>query len=192
MSQVAVHREGRALLGDMDENLDQPCFLEATPIAQVDVLLTPLRGDDADTMVTVLQDRELYVFTGGEPPSIDELRRTYARQEDGISPDGSQLWLNWIVRVSGEPAGYVQATVVTQGDHTVAELAWVIGLRWQGRGLAARSARLMRTWLQDHGVSHFTAAIHPDHAASAAIAARLGLRSSGLRTDDGEIIWRTP
>ncbi|OLT54291.1 hypothetical protein BJF89_17105 [Corynebacterium sp. CNJ-954] len=152
----------------------------------------PLRGDDADAMLTVLQDRELYVFTGGEPPSIDELRRTYAGQVDGVSPDGSQLWLNWIVRVSGEPAGYVQATVVPQDDPRVAELAWVIGVRFQGRGLATRSAQLMCTWLKDHGVSHFTASIHPDHVASAAIAARLGLRSSGLTTDEGETIWWTP
>ncbi|AHW65667.1 GCN5-related N-acetyltransferase (GNAT) domain containing protein (plasmid) [Corynebacterium glyciniphilum AJ 3170] len=99
--------------------------------------------------------------------------------------------MNWIVRVSGEPAGYVQATVVSQDNQTVAELAWVIGVRFQGRGLATRSAQLMCTWLQDHGVSHFRALIHPDHAASAAIAARLGLRRSGLTTDDGEIIWRT-
>jgi RimJ/RimL family protein N-acetyltransferase len=192
MSHVAGHCYGPALLGDMGENPDQQCSLKATPITQGDVLLTPVRGDDADTMLTVLQDRELYVFTGGEPPSIDELRRTYARRADGVSPDGAQLWLNWIVRVSGEPAGYVQATVVSQDDQMVAELAWVIGVRFQGRGLATRSAQLMCTWLRDHGVSHSTASIHPDHAASAAIATRLGLRRSGLITDDGESIWRTP
>jgi RimJ/RimL family protein N-acetyltransferase len=176
----------------MGENPDQQCSLRATPIAQGDVLLTPLRGEDADMMLTVLQDRELYVFTGGEPPSIGELRRTYTRQAEGVSPDGAQLWLNWIVHVSGRPAGYVQATVVPQDDQTVAELAWVIGVRFQGRGLATRSAQMMCTWLQHHGVSHFTASIHPDHVASAAIATRLGLCRSDLTTEEGENIWRTP
>lgn len=176
----------------MDVTSNQQLVLDAEQIASEDLLLTPLRDDDADAMLVVLQDRELYIFTGGEPPSIDDLRRRYARQAVGTSPDGSQLWLNWIVRVSGEPAGYVQATVAPRDDQAVAELAWVIGVRWQGRGLAIRSARLVRTWLEDHGIDHFTASIHPDHAASNAVAARLGLRQSDLTADDGEIIWQMP
>lgn len=164
----------------------------AEPIESDDLILTPLQVDDADAMVAVLQDRELYVFTGDEPPTVEELRERYARQVRGGSPDGSQCWLNWIVRVSGVPAGYVQATVPLEEGRAVAELAWVIGIRWQGQGLATRSARMVHTWLQDRGVDQFSASINPEHAASAGVATRLGMRRSESITDEGERIWQLP
>lgn len=168
-------------------------MLVAGPIVSPDLVLTPLRAEDADAMLPVLQDRDLYSFTGGEPPSLDALRQRYARQAGGVSPDGSQLWLNWIVRVFEVPAGYVQATIAPRRGRAVAELAWVIGTRWQGQGLATRSALMMQTWLRERGVDRFTASIHPQHAASAAVAARLGLRASGEETtDEGESVWRSP
>ncbi|MGO3886935.1 MAG: GNAT family N-acetyltransferase [Mycetocola sp.] len=161
-------------------------------ITRDDLTLTPLQQDDAAEMVNVLHDRDLYAYTGGEPPSLDELNRRYARQIGGVSPDGTQRWLNWIVRFGAEPVGYVQATVTPGEEHAVAELAWVIGTRWQGRGIATRSALMMQAWLRERGISHWAASIHPDHAASAAVAARLGLRPSGSLNDDGEQLWRWP
>lgn len=176
----------------MGKTSHQAPNLIAKPIERDGLLLSPLQRDDADAMSFVLQDQELYVSIGGEPPSIDELRRKYERQAIGASPDGSQLWLNWIIRVGGDPGGYVQATVVPQAGKMVAEIAWVIGVRWQGRGLATQSARLMRDWLKDNGVGRFTASIHPHHAPSGAVATRLGMRQTNLTSGDGEIIWEMP
>ncbi|MDR6200783.1 RimJ/RimL family protein N-acetyltransferase [Microbacterium sp. SORGH_AS428] len=171
---------------------DEQLVMVAESITSGDLILTPLQAVDADAMFVVLQDRELYSFTGGEPATIDALRARYARQAGGVSPDGSQLWLNWIIRMSDEPVGYVQATVAPRQGRVVAELAWVIGTQWQGRGLATRSALMMQTWLRDRGVDRFTASIHPQHAASASVAVWLGLQPSGESTDEGECIWRLP
>ena len=49
-------------------------------------------------MVGVLGDQRLYAFTGGQPPTLDELRARYRRLAVGRSADGSEEWHNWIVR----------------------------------------------------------------------------------------------
>ncbi|MGC5617184.1 GNAT family N-acetyltransferase [Georgenia sp. Z1491] len=153
-----------------------------------DVRLRPLAVEDAEVMATVLSHPDLYRFTGGEPPTAADLLRRYTAQVRGGPADGSEEWLNRIVLVGPgvEPAGYVQATITDDG--ATAEIAWVIGWAWQGRGYARRAAELLRDELVLRGVRTLIAHVHPDHRASARIAERLGL----VRTDvavDGEIRW---
>ncbi|MGO1393384.1 GNAT family N-acetyltransferase [Agrococcus casei] len=148
--------------------------------------LTPLRVEDAVDMVDVLFSPALYEYTGGEPPALDALRRQYAAQAEGGPADGSEQWLNWIVRQQGEPIGYVQATLSDGSDD--AEIAWVIGLPWQGRGLAKAAAALLVRELASRGVQGIRAHIHPRHEASKRIAASLGMHSTDTIVD-GEIRW---
>ncbi|MEU4571651.1 MULTISPECIES: GNAT family N-acetyltransferase [Nonomuraea] len=148
------------------------------------VTLVPLTVADADEMVGVLAG-DLYAFTGGTAPTLDELRTRYARQVTGGPP--GQQWHNWIIRVAGEAVGYVQATITHEGRR--AEIAWVVGERQQGHGYATEAARALVAWLDEHGVTTVEAHIHPDHAASAAVARRAGLTPTG-RFDDGERLWR--
>jgi RimJ/RimL family protein N-acetyltransferase len=138
-------------------------------------------------MVGVLSGAALYEFTGGAPPGLDELRARYAGQAAG-SPDGHAEWRNWILRrePGGKAIGYVQATITDGGLR--AEVAWVIGLDWQGQGYATEAALALVGWLDSRGVGVIRARIHPDHAASAAVARRAGLRPSGV-IEDGERLW---
>jgi RimJ/RimL family protein N-acetyltransferase len=151
--------------------------------------LVPLTVADAAEMAGVLSAPELYGFTGGAPPTEGELRDRYARQAAGRSADGRQEWRNWIIRERPGRAGvgYVQATITEAGTH--AEIAWVVGLPWQGRGYASEAARALVGWLDRHGVRAITACIHPDHAASAAVASRAGLSPTPL-IRDGERLWQ--
>lgn len=67
-------------------------------------------------------------------------------------------------------------------------MAWMVGVPFQGRGYAGEAAEAMAEWLASCCVGVMKARIHPDHAASAAIAQRLGM----TRTDevvDGEQCW---
>ena len=148
------------------------------------VELTPLTVDHAAAMVAVLADPSLYEFTGGTPPTLEELTARYARQAVGHSPDGTEQWLNWVVLLDSTPVGYVQATVV--GDS--AEIAWVISPSVQGRGLATEAARAMVELLTAAGVRRLVAHVHPDHVASARVAERLGLRPTDV-VEDGEVRW---
>src|SRR6185369_17207260 len=96
----------------------------------------------APVLFPLLAEPALYTWTGGAPPaSAETLAHGLAVWERRRSPDGAELWLNWLVRVreSSEAAGYVQATVSRNEDE--AALAWVIAVPWQGRGLASEAAR---------------------------------------------------
>lgn len=141
---------------------------------------------DAAAMVGVLADPALYQFTGGEPPSEDDLVRRYTAQAIGGSPDGSEIWLNLLVMVDKIPVGYVQATIFA--DDGVSEIAWVIGAPWQGRGYASRASGMLVADLATRGVRTVIAHIHPDHAASQGVARRLGMVPTDVVVD-GEVRW---
>jgi RimJ/RimL family protein N-acetyltransferase len=151
-------------------------------------VLTPLRPSDADAMADVLGDEALHEFTGGHPLGLLELRRRYERLVAGPD-DPDESWLNWIVRRADDGAaiGTVQATVTGRA----AEIAWVIGVRWQGRGFAGEAATALVRWLREQGLPVITANIHPDHHASAGVAARAGLAVTDEEVD-GERVWRVP
>jgi RimJ/RimL family protein N-acetyltransferase len=107
------------------------------------------------------------------------------RQVAGASPDGRHGWLNWVLRTADRTAvGTLQATLTG----SQAELAWVVGTAHQGRGYAGEAALAVHDWLRTEGVDTFVAHIHPDHAASASVARRLGLVPTAAR-QDGEVRW---
>lgn len=135
----------------------------------------------------LLDDQQLHRFIGGRPETLEEVTARLRRQVTGASPDGRQGWLNWVLRLrtaDRAPVGTLQATL----SRTQAELAWVVGSPHQGHGYAGEAAVAARDWLQTHGIDTFTAHIHPDHAASAGVARRLGLLPTAER-QDGEVRW---
>ena len=154
--------------------------------------LEPLRVEHAREMLAILQDSSSYTFTGGRAPDLEELRARYERQCVGRSPNGMQGWLNWIIREGDQrtAVGAVQATLWREPTGLSAELAWVIGTAYQGRGYATEAARAIKQWLTDGGVNGFAAYIHPDHHASAGVARHLGLAATN-QTREGENRWAT-
>jgi RimJ/RimL family protein N-acetyltransferase len=135
----------------------------------------------------LLHDPELHRFIGGRPETPAEVTARVRRQVAGASPDGRQGWLNWVLRLRSAdhaPVGTVQATL----EGHSAELAWVVATAHQGRGYASEAAIAVRDWLRTQAVEEFTAHIHPEHAASAGIARRLGLAPTETR-QDGEVRW---
>lgn len=153
--------------------------------------LRPLAVADAEAMAGVLADPALYAFTGGEPPTEDDLRRRYTVQTRGHSADGSEQWLTLLVLLGHDrvPVGYVQATIPVDGGP--AEVAWVIGTAWQGRGLATRAARLLLEHLAARGVRSVVAHVHPEHHASNRVAEAIGLAPTDVVVD-GETRWAGP
>lgn len=158
------------------------------PISSPRLRLAPVTAADAAEMAGVLRGEALYEFTGGAPPGPGELRDRYTRQAAGQSPDGRAEWHNWILRrrPGGEAVGYIQATITDGGQR--AEIAWVVGLDWQGHGYASEAAQALVGWLDAREVRVIQAHIHPRHAASAAVARRAGLLPAGT-VEDGEQLW---
>lgn len=159
-------------------------------IATARTLLVPIRVEDAAEMAEVLGAPELYEFIGGRPPMEAELTARYARQVIGHSPDGRQDWYNWVIRLraDGRAVGTAQATVVEEGRH--ADVAWIVGLPWQHQGYGSEAATALVQWLVARGTPYVTAHVHPEHHASATVAARAGLTATGRLDGDGEQVWQ--
>jgi RimJ/RimL family protein N-acetyltransferase len=162
--------------------------------------LLPLHVEHAHEMARVLSDAALHTFIGGEPEGPEALRRRYTRLTAG-SPDPAVVWLNWVIRLRAEGclAGTVQATVTSSAEgqgQLTAEVAWVVGTPWQGRGVATEAARALVEWLTRPSepvplpVRTVIAHIHPDHLASEGVARAAGLAPTG-EWHDGEVRWRT-
>jgi RimJ/RimL family protein N-acetyltransferase len=162
-------------------------WLRAEAIETDRLRLTPLRAEDADEMFPVLNDQRLHEFTDGDVMSREEMRTWFAFLARGLAPDGQEIWLNWLVRLrdGGQPIGYVQAGI----EYLNADVAWVIGVPWQRQGYGSEAATAMVDWLIAHRIALLVASIHPDHAASAAIARRCGLAPTD-EVVQGEVIWR--
>jgi RimJ/RimL family protein N-acetyltransferase len=162
------------------------------PVLQTECLsLEPLRVDHAEEMAPLLDDPRLFVFTGGSPRTLDELRSRYEQQVSVWSVDRCERWMNWIVRArsGGEAVGGMQATMTLHGDAVVGELAWIIGSRHQRRGYAREAAVAVAAWLREQGAQILFADIHPEHEASMAVARALGLTPGDQILESGEIRW---
>lgn len=164
--------------------------LKPAPFRTDRLTLVPIGVEHADEMAAVLSDPALHAFIGGAPETADDLRARYARWAAG-SPDPAASWCNWAIRLreADSLTGTLQATI-TAGERGVnAEIAWVVGTPWQKRGIATEAARGLVDWLRDHGVVAVVAHIHPDHTASAAVAAAAGLAPTD-QWHDGEVRWQ--
>jgi RimJ/RimL family protein N-acetyltransferase len=94
-------------------------------------------------------------------------------------------------RADAAAVGTVQATLTEHAGGWAAEVAWVVGVPWQGRGYATEATRGLVGWLLEAGAGEIVAHVHPGHAASARVAAAAGL----VATDEevgGERVWRRP
>jgi RimJ/RimL family protein N-acetyltransferase len=110
--------------------------------------LEPQVEAHAAEMFLVLCDPAIYEFEGEPPPSLELLAAGYRRKETRESPDGTEKWLNWVVRLnSGELAGYVQATVVANGR---CYFGYEFASRFWRRGIATSALQAMFAELARH------------------------------------------
>jgi ribosomal-protein-alanine N-acetyltransferase len=144
-------------------------------VAGEGITIEPQLAAHAAELFAAISDPALYLYIdGGAPESEELLCARLLRLESRLSPDGTEHWLNWIVRTAtGQLAGYVQATVTPDGS---AEIAYVLGrAHWrQGYGYAACTA-MIRELRATYGVTRVTATLDPANAASVALVRRLGL-----------------
>jgi RimJ/RimL family protein N-acetyltransferase len=150
----------------------------------------PMTSAHAREMHRVLADPAIYAFMGGAPRSAAELEARYARLAVGHAADGTELWGNWVLRVTatGAAAGELQATLPGKGPIAgPAVVAWVLGTGFQGHGYASEAAISLVDRLLAAQWS-VAADIHPDHVASQRVARAAGL---GLTDQvvDGEQRW---
>jgi RimJ/RimL family protein N-acetyltransferase len=163
--------------------------IEAAIITTERLVLVPLRAKDADELTEVLDDERLHVFTGDRLASVTELRDRFVLLAAG-SPRAGETWLNWVVRrrVDSQAVGTVQVTARTVDGRKITRLGWMIGIPWQGQGLASEAAVALVEWVRRQGVDEIGAHIHPGHRASEAVALRAGFKQTEQEFE-GERVW---
>ncbi|ROZ78351.1 GNAT family N-acetyltransferase [Ramlibacter sp. WS9] len=136
------------------------------------VSLEPQLASHADEMFEVLCDPAVYEHENEPPQSLEWLRQRFARLESRRSPDGREQWLNWVIRLpSSELIGYVQATVHADGR---AAIAYVLGSRYWGRGLARQAVEAMISELErSHEVRTLSAVLKRSNTRSLRLLERL-------------------
>ncbi len=138
------------------------------------VTLEPRTAAHAEAMFAVLAEPALYEFIEEDPPaSVELLRQRFARSESRRSPDGSQRWLNWVVRDETlQLAGQVQATLAADLQ---THIAYVFGSACWGRGIAtAAVAQMLDSVAAEFGVTHFFVVAERRNGRSVRLAERLG------------------
>lgn len=136
-------------------------------------VLEPQVEAHAVPMFAVLSDPAIYEFEGEPPPSVDALARAFRRKESRLSPDGSEVWLNWVVRLSdGEFTGYVQATVMPA---RYAYVGYEFSSRYWRRGIASAALRaVMQELAARYGVEQVVAVLKTANYRSLGLLLKLG------------------
>jgi ribosomal-protein-alanine N-acetyltransferase len=135
--------------------------------------LEPQLASHATPMFELLCDPAIYEFGNAPPASESALRRRFELLETRRSADGSQQWLNWVVRLpSGELAGYVQATV---HEPARAYVAYELASRFWRRGIATQALQaLLRELASTYAVRDAFAVLLTGNFRSAGLLRKLG------------------
>jgi RimJ/RimL family protein N-acetyltransferase len=149
--------------------------------------LEPQMAEHAAEMFAVLSDPAIYEYENQPPASLEWLRTRFGKLESRRSADGTEQWLNWVVRIAGGGLiGYVQATVRTDGS---AAIAYELSSAHWGRGHARRAVEAMLVELAAHyRVRTFVAVAKQQNFRSLRLLERLGFAlADPKRKAPGEI-----
>jgi len=143
--------------------------------------LEPLCESHAAELFNIFSEARMYRFVRQEPPATPAiLARRFALLETRRSPDGTEAWLNWVLRSKSDSVclGCVQVTI--RGDHR-AQLAYELGVPYWGRGFATEACSRVVKALFDDGISEVWAELDTRNVASMRLLERLGFRRGALR-----------
>lgn len=144
----------------------------------------PVTAAHADEVFPVVSDPRIYTYLPEQPPSsVDALRKRYEFLSRRKSPDGTEIWLNWILRLreTNDPIGFYQATVRAAS----CSIAYGIHPKHWRRGYATEASHTIITHLfETYGVASVTTEISVRNEASIRLVKRLGF--SFVRHDPAE------
>ncbi len=153
------------------------------------LLIEPIQPWHAHLLYENLTDERLYQFIPIDPPdSVDALETRYRKLSSRRSPDGSEVWLNFAMRLrqdgARKNAGYVGTLEATVYQNRSAYLAYTVFVPLWRRGYAREGCgRLLRHLAEDYGTQVVTAEMDTRNAASVSLAESLGFERVGFTPD---------
>lgn len=142
------------------------------PIKTATLTLEPQVVAHADELFVILSDPAIYAYEDEPPSSVAWLRERLRKLESRQSADGTEQWLNWVIRLPNAALiGYVQATITSDG---AAIIGYVLGSAYWGRGLAQHAVAAMLAELAtQYHVPRFFAVLKRENRRSLRLLERL-------------------
>jgi RimJ/RimL family protein N-acetyltransferase len=148
------------------------------PIETPRLVLEPLVAAHAEALFPALQAPELYQFIPQDSPrSLGDLAARYAILATRHSPDGTEVWLNWVLRQrdAGVYVGTVEVTVYADATEEPAYLAYQVFPPFWHQGYAREAcAHVLTHLVTTYGVRRVVTEIDTRNAASIHLVETLG------------------
>lgn len=142
--------------------------------------LREMRDDDLDDMAALLGDPDVMRYYPA-PRSRAEAAEWIARSRRRYRDDGFGLWV--LEDAGGRFVGDCGLSWQPLGDRRVLEVGYHVTPPLQGHGYAAEAAAACRDLAQSLGFGELRALVHPDNAASARVAEKVGMRRDAAESD---------
>lgn len=157
------------------------------------IRIEPLEAAHVSSLFESLNHESVGQFIGGPDVTTPEaLAQRVRRVQAGPPPKSGLTWLNYAIVMDGRAIGRVEATV--HGDY--AEIAYLLGPSYWGRGHATVAVAQLLEVLAGLGVRMLWATVHPDNLASRKLLGRLGFAPAAPGThpalaslDDGDVVF---
>lgn len=142
------------------------------------LLLRAYRLDEFDAYAAMWAEPGVVRFIGGAPLSREAAWARFLRQAGMWRHMGFGFFAiedRATGRFIGEAGFHDLRRALTPSLDGTMEAGWGFVTAMQGQGLAEEAMRAALAWARGHGVgARLTCMIHPDHAASLRVAAKLG------------------
>lgn len=146
--------------------------------------LEPLTHLHAAEYFVLLSDPRIFEFIPQDPPpAVDAVETRFRVLETRLSPDGEELWLNWVLRSKalGVCVGRVEATVCQDGS---ALLAYELDPEHWSQGFATEACgRVVDALFTSYGVTRIVAEVDTRNVASMRLLERLGFVRGSIKRD---------
>jgi [ribosomal protein S5]-alanine N-acetyltransferase len=158
---------------------------EETTLETERLLLEPLMPEHAALLFEDLADERLYrLIPQNAPESSEALETRYRKLSSRRSPDGSEVWLNFAMRLREEgtlpKASYVGTLEATVFPNRSAYIAYTVFAPFWRQGYAREGcARMLRHLLEEYRVLVVVAEMDTRNAASVSLAEVLGFERVG-------------
>jgi RimJ/RimL family protein N-acetyltransferase len=152
--------------------------LEQLPDLQIQterLILEPVTENHAQELWELFRDPELHRFVPFESPTLEQQRERCARWAKRKSPDGKEIWLNWVGRdrATNIVAAHFQAGVK---EDQVASIGYLVARSHQKRGYAFEGLNAVFAFLHDRlNVREVKAWADTRNEASHRLAKKLGM-----------------
>ena len=123
-------------------------------------------------LLSALSDPHIYRFIPQEPPvSLEQLQKRYAKLETRSSEDGTEAWLNWVIKQENTCLGRIEASV--QLKSKTSSIAYLLSPDYWGQGFALEAVRALLNHLEQQGIIEVSAWVDSRNLASLKLLERL-------------------